>query len=112
MENKRNSHLSYNDRLKIEKYLDDKYTFTEIAKEIEKDRTTIAKEIQNHVIIKKRNTYNNTGNLCINRIKCKKFDCTNEMDCYQIEKCISLIRAPYVCNGCIRKNGCRQEKKK
>ena len=51
MENKKNSHLSYNDRLKIEKYLDDKYSFTEIAKEIGKDRTTVAKEIQKHAIV-------------------------------------------------------------
>ena len=33
------------------------------------------------------------------------------MDCYKVEKCVNLIKPPYVCNGCTRRNGCRQEKR-
>lgn len=109
-EHKPNKHLTYEERNFIEIGLNKGRNFTEISKDIRKDRTTISKEVQKHRLKKMPGGFNNSKNLCKNRFECRKFDCTNKKECYEEEMCYELTGAPYVCNGCERKNNCRKIK--
>ena len=71
----KNKHLSFDDRLEIERGLKDNLSFKQIAKKINKDCTTISKEIKNHIQFK------NTG--CIGK---HFMDCIYGYDCEFREK--------------------------
>ena len=103
-------HLTYEERGFIEIGINQGRNFTEIAKDINKDRRTISREILKHRFKKMPNAFNNSGNLCKNRFECKKWDCNDKMPCYEEEICLKLTGVPYVCNGCERKNACRKVK--
>lgn len=105
-----NKHLTYEERQFIEIGLNNGRTFTEIAEDINKSRTTISREVLKHRFKKIPSRFNNSKNLCKNRVKCKKFDCTKKMECYEEETCKMLVGAPYVCNGCENKVKCRKIK--
>jgi len=111
----KNKHLSSSDRLEIEKGLNDNLSFKRIGEKIQKDCTTISKEVRNHLI------YKNTGAVgrpffdCINRNNCKfktRGEKCNRKVCehYKKEICIKLKKAPYVCNGCPNKRFCTLSK--
>ncbi|RHM67677.1 helix-turn-helix domain-containing protein [Mediterraneibacter gnavus] len=82
---KKNLHLSYKDRCIIQEFLTYGYSFTAIANRIQKDRTTISKEIRNHCFV-------------------KPFRGNNEVNCSL------LLKPPYVCNGCENSSRCKQPK--
>ena len=105
-----NKHLTYEERNFIEIGLNNGRNFTQIAKDLNKSRTTIMREVQKHRFRKKPSVFNNSKNLCKNRNKCKKFDCTKKEECYEEEICVNITSAPYVCNGCEQKNKCRKMK--
>ncbi len=105
-----NKHLTYEERDFIEIGLKQGRNFTEIAKDLNKNRRTISREVQKHRFRRNPSGFNNSKNLCKNRYECKKFDCTNEKECYEEEICFKLTGAPYVCNGCEQKNRCRKMK--
>jgi len=105
-----NKHLTYEEREYIEIGLNQGRNFTKIGKDINKDRRTISREIQKHRFRKTPGGFNNSKNLCINRHECKRFDCTKKEKCYEEEICTKLTGAPYVCNGCEKKNVCRRIK--
>lgn len=110
MEHIRNKHLTYDEREFIEIGLSKGRNFTEIAKDINKSRTTVMREVKNHRFKKNTSGFNNSKNLCKNRHECKKFDCTKSKECYEEELCIKLTGTPYVCNGCEQKIHCRKIK--
>lgn len=86
------NHLNREQRDTIQQLLNLNYTFTEIAKFIGKDRTTIAKEI-------KRNCYvNDRVNLPFSKSGIDKAR----------RKCKKLFRPPYCCNTCKSKSTCMQ----
>lgn len=105
-----NKHLTYDERNFIETGLNNGRNFTEISKDINKDRRTISREVLKHRFRKNPSGFNNSNNLCKNRHECKKFDCTKKQKCYEEEICYRLTGAPYVCNGCEQKNRCRKIK--
>lgn len=105
-----NKHLTYDERSFIETGLNNGRNFTEIGKDLNKDRRTISREIMKHRFRKNPSGFNNSKNLCKNRHECKKFDCTKQKECYEEEICYYLTGAPYVCNGCEQKNKCRKIK--
>lgn len=105
-----NKHLTYEERQFIEIGLNSGRTFTEIAEDINKSRTTISREILKHRFKKVPSRFNNSQNLCKNRANCQKFDCTRKMECYEEDICPMLTGAPYVCNGCEFKVKCRKIK--
>lgn len=78
------------DRDSIEELLKKGYSFTDIANEIKKDRTTISKEIRRNRIIRSSffTLYNEKG---IQRA---------------VNSCDKLKKPPYVCNNCPSKNSC------
>ncbi len=105
-----NKHLTYEERTFIEIGLNNGRNFTQIACDLNKNRTTIMREVKNHRFRKNPSRFNQSKNLCKNRYECKKFDCTKKEKCYEEEICLKLTGAPYVCNGCEQKNKCRKIK--
>lgn len=105
-----NKHLTYEEREYIEIGLTKGRNFTQIAKDLKKNRTTIMREVKKHQFRKNPTWFNNHKNLCKNRIKCKRFDCTEREKCYEEEICFKLTKAPYTCNACEQKNECRKIK--
>lgn len=106
-----NKHLTYEERTFIEVGLNQGRNYTEIAKDINKDRRTIAREIEKHKFKKKPGSFNGKKNFCERRFECNKFDCKETEKCYKEEVCEYLLKPPYVCNGCENKNRCRKIKK-
>lgn len=77
---KRNKHMTLEDRIEIQECLNKGMTFKAIAQRIGKDQTTVSKEIKLH-----GKTYTNS------------FTKTDEC-------CPRLLKAPFVCNGCSKRN--------
>lgn len=77
---KKYKHLTYEDRLEIQECLAKGMTFKDIGERIDKDQTTISKEVKLHTI-----THANS------------FSKTEEI-------CPRLKKAPFVCNGCDKKS--------
>ena len=107
VKNKKYSHLTKEEREIIETMLKQRYSLTEIAFTISRDKTTISKEIKKHRYIIYPENY--TINWCIHRSECKEFNCTNKKECFDMV-CPRLKKSPYVCNGCDKKQYCRLAK--
>ena len=105
-----NKHLTYEERNFIEIGLNNGRNFAEIAKDLNKDRTTVMREVQKRKFRKNPSKFNNRGSLCRSRYECNKFDCDKKKECYEEEICYKLTGAPYVCNGCEQKYKCRKIK--
>lgn len=76
MNEKKNKHMTLQERTEIQECLYKRMTFKAIAVLIEKDATTVSKEVKLHAQ-SHSNSYVNTGELCP-----------------------KLLKAPFVCNGC------------
>ena len=126
---KYNKHMNLEDRKKIQDFLNAWYTegitFSQIALNLEKDATTISKEIKKHREKLKPSSFNNGFNLCKHKYTCTKRDVCNTnckhrcKECHHCnefckdfvkEVCPSLLKPPYVCNGCTNYRYCRFEK--
>ena len=105
-----NKHLTYEERQFIEIGLNSSRKFSEIARDINKNRTTIMREVLKHRFKKQPSKFNNRSSLCAHRHECKKYDCNEQKECYEEEICSFLIGTPYVCNGCEQKIKCRKIK--
>ena len=113
-------------RVFIEKSLDNNMPFKEIAKYICKDPTTISKEIKKHRVLSQRNDFVNFNhclhrrncslkNVCNRAVSCKKqcsscIECNTHCSRFMKEVCQTTLKAPYVCNGCHKKTQCRLDK--
>ena len=104
-----NKHLSYDDRLTIENNLSLSKSFKNIGKTLDKDCTTISKEIRNHYKVMNTGSIGRRFNNCLYRRTCpnrgKNCNISNCID-FQEEKCSLLDKPPYVCNSCKNKNNC------
>lgn len=104
-----NKHLSFDDRLTIEKNLSLSKSFKYIGKILDKDCTTISKEIKNHYIVKNTGSLGRKFNNCLYRRSCpnrgKNCNISNCIN-FKKEKCSLLNKPPYVCNGCKNRNMC------
>lgn len=124
-----NKHLTLDDRFRISNCLVKGMSFKAIGMELDKDCTTISKEIRNHIIFKKTGAFGYSYNACIHRKSC---DCRNICSSCSSSRKLSFCRfckmcnsscpdfkqefcpkhqiAPYVCNGCRKLNSCTLEK--
>ena len=122
----KNKHMKIHDRITIENGLKDSLSFKEIARKIDKDCTTVSKEIRNHIEVKRVAGYGRVFNNCANRHECKKVNavcqlclvpntkkcrfckegCYNSCHDFIEETCPKLSKPPYVCNGCDDRNKC------
>ena len=85
---KRCKHLTEEDREEIQTGLNVGMTFKQIARRIQKDQTTVSKEVKKH----------------IEKLPARSEKGSNEPIC---EK---KLKPPFVCNGCKRSNRCQQER--
>ena len=106
-------HLSLDERFDIENALSKRLSFKEIGRIINKNCTTVSREIRNHYIVKNTGSVGRQFNNCIfrttcsNRGKnCRLSSCTE----FEKEKCSLLDKPPYVCNGCKLKTQCTLSK--
>jgi len=117
-------HLTYEDRAYIEQALEVNLSFRQIADELEKDPSTLSKEIRKHRIVSAHKggrgfTDCLLASTCQKQHMCARADCNifcttctrNRCDkrCtdYVPTACGRLDKPPYVCNGCERKQYCR-----
>ena len=125
----KNTHLSLDDRITISFMLSDHQSFKQIALAVDKNCTSISREIKNHIEFKKTGGYGHPFNACIHRRDCyngflcvsclssKKKRCRFCEKCnlicpdFEEEKCRKLEKPPYVCNGCSEKRCCTLEKR-
>lgn len=77
---KKNKHMTLEDRIEIQECLSKGMTFKAIARHIGKDPTTVSKEVKLHAL-EYRSGYTKTD-----------------------KTCPKLLKAPFVCNGCNKKN--------
>ena len=105
----KNKHLSLDDRMNVEKYLNEDLSFKEIGRKLDKNCTTISREIKNHYIVKNTGGVGRKFNNCLYRKSCpnrgKHCNISNCLE-FKEEKCPLLDKPPYVCNGCKRKSMC------
>jgi IS30 family transposase len=123
----KNAHLTLDERAHIEVSLREGDSFTEIGRELNKDPSTISKEVKNHIQIVRKGSFNP----CTNRADCSHLGkackpckhphhgsckrCTYR-NCYEhcpdfIElTCQKLNKPPYVCNGCGVRMRCKLER--
>lgn len=125
----KNKHLTLDERITIEHQLNLNSSFKKIATLIDKNCSTISKEVRNHLQTITTGAYGRAFNNCLNRSHCtRKFICTecnqpagrlcrNCKSCLSIcqdfieDSCINLASSPYVCNGCDNLNTCTLQKK-
>ena len=106
------NHLTEENRNDIEFYITKGFSFSKISKIIEKDRTTIAKEIKRYRIkkIPKNKSRSIPRNFCIHKHYCGNKYCDSTKSCYKESICSKLLKPPYVCNSCDSKKFCRMIK--
>lgn len=125
-----NKHLTQDNRCTIQSMLNEKASFKAIADVLDKDPSTISKEIRSHLVFRKIGGMNLHYNSCVHR-----FNCTKSLLCspchaarnyklcrrcnmcnafckdFQKEICSKLLKPPYVCNGCGNRSFCSLEKR-
>ncbi|MCR4992424.1 MAG: helix-turn-helix domain-containing protein [Lachnospiraceae bacterium] len=124
-------HLTAEQRSSIQDMLSRGLSFTEIGVVLDKDPSTVSKEIRNHITFLKVGYRYVKFNACLHRSSCNKINvCTtckpdrNYKKCSNCPACNSnckdfvevicpkLLKPPYVCNGCSdRHGGCTLEKR-
>ncbi len=120
-------HLTLSQRIIIENSLNNRMSFKAIGRELDKNCTTISKEVKNRRQFKKIGGHGRSFNDCILRFHCKLSGCCDSPTCrykfckscpkcisecteYRKEYCVLLNKPPYVCNGCEKKRICTLEK--
>ena len=120
-----NLHLTLDERNIIEQELNKNSSFRTIAVLLDKDPTTISKEIKKHRIKKEGQSIHVGFNSCSRKYNCNRqnvcgFHCNKACrNCKLCNKvcsdfedglCLRLKRAPFVCNGCSRRYSCKLTK--
>lgn len=120
-----NTKLSIHDRIYIEDALNARHTLREIASYLEKDPTTISKEVKRNRFFKE-SKYEFKGG-CMNRKTCQKIhlcgntcntlckkcstrNCFRFCPDFEIKTCHRVKKFPHVCNGCEHKTTCKLNK--
>lgn len=118
-------HLTFEERVTIEQELLRNTSFKDIALLLDKDATTISKEIRKHRIEKPGQSIHVSYNQCAKKYACQRKNvcntgCTRDCKkCPQCNKvcpdfvedvCFKISRAPYVCNACGQKYSCKRTK--
>lgn len=107
------THLTLEHREVIEDALKEKMNFTDIADMLGYHRTSISAEVKNRRSEGNQNLYGTNFVNCEFESSCDKFEgigCKRKCSHFIPKQCPSLKTAPYVCNGCSKKHGCRYQK--
>ena len=122
----KNAHLTYDERLTIQKSLAEHLSFKEIGLIVGKDPSTISKEVRSHLTIVEKDSYNPCAlrrecthskdicRPCNQRYSksCKSCDipCCQHCPDYVEQHCLRILKPPYVCNGCTERHGCKLQR--
>lgn len=121
-------HMNLNDRLSIQDFLKKGLSFSEIARELGRDKATISREVKKYryfITYKDASTLQ-THNACKKRFECSIKEKCKSPTCYkqhhkscklcgccnpycsdfEEELCEQYSKPPYVCNGCKKKPRC------
>ncbi len=123
-------HLTLLDRQNIEQMLNAKKSFAEIALVLNKNKSTVSREVRSHAEHLRIGSYGQNYNSCKHRFVCQKtFVCSAcnsprkfklcrrcavcNLRCpdFEKEECPRHTKPPYVCNGCGKRSFCTLEKK-
>lgn len=124
MARNKNKHLKKEERAKIERYLSYDWSIAQIARELGRDKNTIAREIRRNY----KTTPSRAANDCVHKDDCTRKHLCGDKTCKSFcsRKCIRTCsgmcndyapsvcdrhtKAPYVCNGCGRlEKSCNRE---
>lgn len=122
-------HLTYDDRLDIEKYIKLDFSICEISRRLNRHKSTISREITLRSIFEKKGCYGHSYNACVHRYNCdlknictenqckKKYiyckfcsSCNDNCQYFKKEVCSKLKSSPYVCNNCETRTKCTLQK--
>lgn len=103
-----NKHLTLDERKIIQTGIENGSTKADIARVINKDSSTVAKEIRKHRIKKPRNTYNRPT-ICIHIRECGK-RCIGNCERYEEPKCRRRDVSPGACNKCDKYSKCHLDR--
>lgn len=125
-----NKHLTLDNRITIESMLNLQSSFKEIAAALDKDPSTISKEIRSHLVFRHVGGLRIPYNSCALRSECQRSHicavchssrkyslckrcsmCNGLCKDFKKEICSRLLRPPYVCNGCKKRSSCSLEKR-
>lgn len=122
-------HMTLEDRYTIYHMLNEGCSFKKIADAINKNCTSVSREIKNHLVFKKTGAYSHPFNECIHRKGCPQTElcthcihkinkrcsfcskCNSVCPNFKPEKCSKLEKPPYVCNACPDLRNCTLEKR-
>lgn len=105
-------HLTREHREAIEEMLNFSCSFKHIASQIDKDPTTVSKEVKrNSVTVFQRGELACANvKTCALRLSLATRQCPKDCSAYSVPVCTKLKKAPFVCNGCKEKAKCRFQK--
>lgn len=117
--------FTYEERLTLQKYLKDNLSFKEIARRLDKNPTTISREVRNHFSTVATGSPGFSYNACRSRFNCRNKNlcgkgctrtstvfcklcqkCNDNCKDFIEEICTARFRVPYVCNGCEQISKC------
>ena len=120
-------HLTMSERIEIYSLLKQDKSIRKIAKALNRDPTTIAKEIKKHLEVKETGCGGRPFNQCKHSDRCTKtgvcgakwcldfcykcIKCNSVCNEFEEQICERLIKAPYCCNGCSKTRGCHFRKR-
>ena len=124
-------HLTLDSRITIQTMLNNRETFKSIGRLLNKDCTTISKEVKRHICFEKSGAYGRAFNdcrlaflhQCSAQMVCSECSfrkgrfcwacgkCSASCTLYETYVCPKLSKPPYVCNGCTQRNKCSLEKR-
>ena len=122
-------HLTLIDRITIQTRLLHSISFRQIARELDKDPSTISKEVRNHLLFVQTGGRGKCFNDCRHKQDCSvqhlcgdkschayckycsRYKCRATCQEYERYGCPKLTNPPYVCNGCETKRNCTLEKR-
>ncbi len=123
-------HLTLNDRITISVMLDRNASFKESARALDKDPSSISKEVRSHLAFRRVGAFHLNYNACAHRNSCtlsnicspcvsqRKFKlcrrcsfCNKFCKDFRLQICDKLLKPPYVCNPCRQRDSCSLEKR-
>ena len=119
----KNKHLTYEERVQIERLLCERTSLKQIAERLGKHPATISREVRAHAIISDKTARYRIRNRCVRRADCNKYYlCGDKLQCarrcsacnlcnevcpdFEEQICYKLFEPPYVCNGCLEEYQC------
>lgn len=120
-------HFTLSERISIERLLKESFSFKAIARELNRDCTSISKEVKSHIVFRRSGSYGRAFNNCLYRFSCTESflcdyplchnrycrfcsRCSNICRNFKQEECTLLTKPPYVCNGCSKLKNCTLQK--